>query len=229
MIKKIAALFTLLCLLISCAKQKTTHLPRKFIQWQGVVQDTAIHSENQKLTFQERGKLLELRVADRDEVIHTFSYGNEYKKYLFRFHDGNVAGLLPVQNPLANDVDLRNLTCPCELFFCDTMGNYTCLEENIGWRYKIVYSNYDDAIWVVFCDSDFGKVFKISDSGVISNDMTFFPEIMVDSMRLVLKNGIPSKLFLDTIEMSAEYDINMKEKRITFLKKNVHEYNGYKP
>ena len=185
--------------------------------------------DSNKLLIIPNNNSLFLCQESSDNVIHDFSFDPNFEKHTYFFKNGNVCGILPVKDAATSLVDIRNLTCPCELFFCDAQEKFEVLENNLGWRYKTVYAEQDDSVWVLFSDFNEGRLFKISNTGQIGDTMMFHPEITADTMRLILADGKPVKIVLNTIEADVQYKVDVNMHTITFIRKNMHDYNGAKP
>lgn len=198
----------------------------------------ALVSEPQTLGFEiGMTNCLQLRLQESHLLVREFSYeirfGEEtsisHIKNIFSFENGSVAGLLPEKNTSINSIDLRNATCPCELFYCDAYGAYTLFEKNKGSRYKIVYTESNDTLWIAYCDKENGRLFRLTNNGAICDMMTFYPQIEPDTIKMEFAEGIPNVLKLDSIDAEADYLVDIEKHEISFIVRKSYYWGNEKP
>ena len=165
-----------------------------------------------------------LRLYPSDKEIGRFGVmkkGNLEAHTRF-YANGNLIGLFP---------DEKNETDDWLLFFADKEAGYKVLERGVERYYTFLGKPRNcENVYILYMAPSSNWLACVDNEGQMGLKIFFTPSFVADIVNVKYdKNGLPVTIVLDSIDMYAEYSVNLQTQEILQTFSKNYDHTGYKP
>lgn len=164
-----------------------------------------------------------------EELIKEFNYvRNPEKKYIYKFPNGNILGLLPIQNESLEYKHFNEGFQKSELFFINlNNGTYTVKNNDVGINFYFIQIDGSTSPWICTKKKNIYTVQEYNDDGLIHKELFFVTDGIIEQIS-IKKRDDAIFLIAESLDYEESYQFSEDGNQLLHFETRTGMYSAYK-